>query len=223
LGYLDIVEILVNICVAALGTTIIYYLILFIYMFRKKNPNWWFWGTILLIIFLFYTGIMIIDSKIGIKVIRLKLRNQDGSIYAEKGIECSKNFLVGENVSCAVLPFLRNTTVNITFIFENGTKEIINDLTFIAPNNLQRICFDVEGLDSNNLKKHLSVCNSYHFLTNEEYTERKKIFLSYVFGLFGLIFVTVPIVVLNFKKLLGKVSNNYLSGKFSVYTNSPIV
>ena len=204
LGRLNLLEILLNVNFVVVMTIIVYYLISGIYTIFKKKPNWWFWGTILLMLFLFYSGTMIIDSEVGVKDIKLKLRNMNGTIYADEGIKCSRNFLVGDSVSCAVLPLLKNITANITFTFENGTSETINKLTFIAPSNLKNICFEVEGIEINNNKRHLSICNPHHFFTEKDYIEIRKTFLSYVIGLFGIIFVTVPYTVLNFKKLLGR-------------------
>jgi uncharacterized membrane protein YhaH (DUF805 family) len=181
-------------------------IVILIYAFQeavgnKKRINWWFWGTVLLMLFFFYFGIFILDHQIGLQPIKLVLRNPDGSIYDIKGIECSDNFVIGENVSCKVLPKLKIESTKITFLFENGTKEEINNLNFVAPDDLKSICFNINGIDMNNITRELSVCTTYRFLSKEEYAEKKKTFLNYLVVLFGIIFVTVPTTMLNIKRL----------------------
>jgi len=206
LGYHNLLESVLYFAISSAIVFVLYSIIILIYTFQemlgnKKKINWWFWGTVLLMLFFFYFGIFVLDDQIGLQPIKLVLRNIDGSIYDVKGIECNNNFVIGENVSCKVLPKLKNVTTKITFFFENGTKEGINDLNFVAPDNLKSICFNVDGIDASNIKRELSVCTNYRFLSKEEYIERRKMFLSYLVGLFGVIFVTIPTAIVNIKKL----------------------
>lgn len=175
-----------------------------IHFFNKKKVRWWFWITIILMFLIGITGFLFVHMAIGQDNLDLKLRNkmmdEVGNINCRGSNDVLLNF---DNVVCTTNPQLKNISGNVTFTI-NKTITIIqnfDNLTFIAPENVEHISFKIEGLNDENELLILSTGNPYHFYTKEEYDELKARFLRYLAAILSLIFITIPLVVYQLKKL----------------------
>ncbi|MEN7982117.1 MAG: hypothetical protein ABFQ65_01575 [Nanoarchaeota archaeon] len=175
--------------------------------------------TILLMLYVFLGGIIILNETFGYKPISAYL-NLDGNAHnrysLEEGIACSsfrEKILVGMNVSCKINPSLKKIiNANVTFTYNLGGSETIplnENLTFIAPENVYLIFFQIRGFDEDDKEIDISSSWRHTFYTIEEDQKRREGFAKYFLGLLGLIFITIPLMINQFKELVKAENSHY--------------
>ncbi len=172
----------------------------------KKPLNWWFVSTILIILYVFLTGIFFIDYAIGTKDIELVLRDTQDNYRIVGNISCSGSsgvITAGQRVICDFEPKLINYSAFVTFKLANGSLvlENINNLTFIAPEKIKDVAFSIQGVDAGGREWELSVSNAHNFPTLEEYEQNRGRILRYILALLAIVLFSIPSAMVNFKSL----------------------
>ena len=182
-----------------------------IFSLYKRKLNWWVLGTVSLMVFFFLQGVIFLDTTSGNKGIDLKLY-ENGSVLDEGRLICTGNIdrtviLINDIIYCTSKPKLENMSGTISFIFKNKTTYQLffeGAFTFNAPLNVKAIFFKFEGIDADNKTRVFDVWQPHTFITEQQYEENKKIFITYIFALFGVVFFSIPNLMVNFKKLSEK-------------------
>ena len=203
-GRLEFANFFVNGFLMVLVSFLVGFVIWSVHLFNNKKVKWWFWITIILMFLVGITGILFVHMIIGQDNLDLKLRNP--SMDAVGSINCqgsSDVLLSSEDIVCTINPQLKNISGNVTFTINKTITTIQNfdNFTFIAPESVEHISFKIEGLNDKNELLTLSTGNPYHFYTKEEYDELKARFLRYLSAILSLIFITIPLIVYQLKKL----------------------
>jgi len=162
--------------------------------------------TFSLITFVLILGIILIPELLGVKEINLNLNpspfsgeitcnNVDGGVI-----------VIGSKVSCNIETTIKFDYVNLTLTKINSSQTSLildasNNYSFIMPPDIKRISFE---LMNNSLKYAVSTSWNYNFKTYDEYESNLPLFLAAFLSLILLAFLTVPQIVLNFKKLFNK-------------------
>lgn len=172
----------------------------------RKKVNWWVISAILLIIYVFVTGILFIDYAIGTKEINLVLRDDLDKLRIVGNITCTGNSgvpIAGEDVICDFKPVLLNHSAYVTFKFTNKSMrtENIQNLVFIAPEDVEHISFRIKGIDSQNNLREFSTGNAHYFPTPTEYKQNRGTLLKYILALLGIVLFSIPSAIANFKSL----------------------
>jgi len=197
-----------------IGTMVDLFLIFFyitLVAYRKfilhvKSKNAWLEVTILLIILSGMLGFFFLNSFTSPELNSLLRDARNGTVIGE--LNCTDNtghFLANGIVICKIKqPDLHNFTVNISFTLKNGTTFVEsqnNNISFISPYDMKRIQFDIVGLDKTNNSISLSTARDFEFYTESQYSESKGKYITYLIGIITIIFITIPSVMANFKKL----------------------
>jgi len=174
-----------------------------IHFFNRRKVHWWFWVTIILMFLVGTTGFMFVHMTIGQDDLELKLR--DSSMVSVGTIKCTGSndvLFVYDNVSCKLDPALKNISANVSFMINGTFREPIdfNNLNFTSPKEVEYISFEIEGFNEQGLVT-LSTRNPYHFYTKEEYIELKARFVKYLSAILALIFITIPLIMSQLRKL----------------------
>ncbi len=198
--------ILISFLFSTLVTLLIASVIFFALALFDRLNKWVFW-TIVVMIFILFSGIFIIDGIAGSSNLSLHLRDGEYAIYGN--ITCGDShfsYTAGEKVVCTINPPLQTSLVQVYFDFKDGTRkeETIEDLSFLAPPDLRYISFHIEGNDENGSFKELDTGWPYTFKEQSTKEEDEKRAISYLAILLGIIFFSVPHMALNFKKLSEK-------------------
>lgn len=190
--------------------------VIIIYPFYLKD-NWkpnkargWF--TLLIMLFILFGGIMLINESYGYKPISAYLNvngNSQERYSLENGLECfsfREKILVGMMVNCEIDPPLNEITfAKLTFTDKLGNEEQIplnKSLSFIAPESLFELYFEIEGIDKNGENIPISTSWKHTFYNLKENEERETNFRKYFLGLLSLIFLTIPLMMNQFRELL---------------------
>lgn len=214
--------------ITALPILIFLNILLGFYLLGKK-PNWWFWGTILLMAYIFLVGVYFIDFNYGkIEEISQPLNDCNSSIVIAS-IKCSNEarvVLTGERLTCSIYKTdgslfeeLTDIRGNVSFriIGKVGLIEPLDNLTFVLPNDSEYINFKVIG---NNSRYNTTVCGDvgypYRFPTLEEYKQNMRNFPLYILSLFGIILFSVPTIAVNFEKLWRKGKEKRVEERFYI-------
>jgi len=175
----------------------------------RSSINIWLETTVLLIMLFSISGFYFLGGFMSHDLSSILRDSKNGTAYGV--MFCTDNsgyFLVNSNVVCNVKqPDLHNFTINITFIFKNGTAFVEtqnNNILFISPYDSKRIVFDLVGLDKTNNVVSLSTARDFEFYTENQYKERNSKFLTYLIGILTVIFIAIPSVMVNFKELCKK-------------------
>jgi hypothetical protein len=203
-----------------LGISIILVIVLIKCIFSKSvNDTWTLskargWFTLLLMLFVFFAGLLIINEVYGYQPTSAYL-NINGNMqnryeFNEKGnLKCSSFrgdlIMAGMKVNCKVIPSLKEVYyANITFTDNLGNErtEENKNLSFIAQPNIYKVYFYISGIDQKNNPINISTAYPYTFYTPEEFKARQEGFATYLLGLLGLIFLTIPLMINQFRELL---------------------
>jgi hypothetical protein len=177
-------------------------------IFRKSNLKILFWVTIFICLFVFIFGFFVINLFFGVSPLSLVLWD-GGEVHGS--ISCNNSFgeiFPGKTLHCHVEEDYNLYNVSVFVVFEqNGSwtdeKNIGNydRIYFVVPEECESIQFIIEGYDSNGGFTSLDVVSSNPFLTKEEFKDRRNSFLKYLIGLFAVVFISIPLAVINFRKL----------------------
>lgn len=212
-----------------LGILPIFIATIFFFVLKKDwiKPNFWVIGTLLIMLFSFFAGTMVIEGFSGFgdrpdyhdpdRPISLYLNIEENGLnrYANNGtIECAgsknkdkfygKKILVNNKLTCEVKPSLNITEARVVFISKEETREIKNltkDLTFVLPAGIVRFGFEIKGITQENESIFLATYADEKFYTYEEYNAINRNFLTYLFVLIGIILFSIPAMMVNFRKL----------------------
>jgi hypothetical protein len=187
-------------------TMFLFFSLVFVYSFFSSKKRNWFWLSISLIIFAFIFGLFMIDYAIGNKDLRLNLI--ESGKYNGGIIACTNSyaFAEGSPVFCKLekMPYdIDNYRIGFTY-FTNGSFEDIsleNNTRFDAPYNVSYIRFDIIGTTKTGEGFFMSSGLSYHFNNKEELLDTQKNMIRDFLALFAILFITIPIAVINFKNL----------------------
>jgi len=159
-----------------------------------------------LMFILFLIGSITLDAAYGYKPISWLLNiNGDTSTRYANGAPsffcntASGKILVGSNVSCKISPTMTVKNATISFMSESGEvkKFEFTNLTFIAEPNIIYIFVEINGISLDNKNILVTTGVQYRFYTYEMQDK----FITYLVGLLGVVFFSVPIVLVNLKNL----------------------
>lgn len=168
---------------------------------------------------LFIAGMVFIDITVSPHDIVWNLQDENHSKIGE--VRCldliskSRIVLVENKAQCIyyLTKWMINGTdmhTSVTLTFKNESKEpfVSNQLMIIFPamKDVEYISFDIEGKDIKEpqVNRNASVGLYNTFLTQEEYEKTKEKFLTYVLALIGIIFFTVPQLVIHLREIITK-------------------
>ena len=174
----------------------------------KKQHNW-FLFTILIMLFILFSGLIFINELYGYKPTSAYLNINEfgfGKYDGNGSIDCfpsNERVFVGSELYCNIKPHLEEIdSANITFkqlIGNNWKIKLNKNLSFIAPSNISYIYFEIYGLNKKLHNVSLSSGFSHTFYTIEEDKERSEKFLAFLFGLIALVFLSIPPMIKNFQ------------------------
>ena len=180
----------------------------------KKHPNTWLIVTAYVMIFFFLIGIVLVNELTGNKELRFNLNDANNNDARIGKINCTSDehkLLSDSIIYCNYEPRLDIYEVaTVSFELENGTitpqemgidKFRINPLRFEAKPDVKKVNFKLIGNDSQSQKLHLTTGYKYNFPTLNEYNESKNKFTTYLIGLIGFILFSVPMSIVNIRKL----------------------
>ncbi|MDO8563750.1 MAG: hypothetical protein Q7R87_01965 [Nanoarchaeota archaeon] len=194
--------------------------ILFLYLGSKNKITIYRKNLFLIIIaillgfILFTTGMFLIDRTLSPQQIQFNLLDNHNS-YVGK-IECyeiasnSKIILIDNNAFCTFkLSYWRinNSKTTALLTLTNGIKEPFTgegyQIELKALANVSYISFKIYGkdLDNSNITREASVGYPFKFVSQTEYENKKKEFLTFVLGLLGLIFLSVPQFIIHLRDI----------------------
>ncbi|MEI6849435.1 MAG: hypothetical protein WCK29_00185 [archaeon] len=202
------------------GATIISIFIFFVALIfnstLKLKINIWFILGAFVMFWLFLAGFSFIESAIGVKTVHgWNLQSPPPNIVGQ--INCNSEttgeavILINDTAICKyTLPWkLTNATTSVEIVYNNNTHNHITsmvepnnyNITFNASANVRYLSFEINGINEKGMN--VSATDGYPntFLSPEEYKQNTQTFLSYILGLFALIFVTAPIAINELKKL----------------------
>jgi hypothetical protein len=200
---------------------IIIALFLFPYWSYKEKIKYplWLITTILIIVLMFSLGLFLIDYNYGYKNPKLIL-NIDGDVSNRYNSEnsllvCSSNnrfenkILPNKEIVCEIIPNDLQQIINYTIKFEDssgisyiyeGQNE--NIIKLIMPNNKTRdLFFEAKIKTSEGRLIRVTTYHKYQTYTYEEWEERNDKYLYYLLGLIGVIFFSVPLMMVNLRNL----------------------
>lgn len=168
-----------------------------------SHPEWWTLSTIFVIVTIFPLGLSVIDGIYGVPN-TISLNETDYKNISikipESNITCKDingTLIVNNTIYCRINPPLENVTAYARFLFSNGSSSPIrmDNLTF----NIQEKN-ESSGLEPNGtINGERSICTSAEgtvkSTAEQAYYEQKDKFVSYLFGLVGLLIFSVPILI----------------------------
>ncbi len=174
---------------------------------KGNNIKWWMISTIWAMIFLIWIGTAFITMTVGIPNLDSVLRDMDENNEVIGEITCdtaSGEYIINDLITCDIEPKLNNMNVEILFIYDNNTQEELHmkdRISFNGPEDLKRISFLINGNDTDNNYRTLSVGRDFKFVSIDESIERRDGIILYFIVLLGVVFFSVPTMMLDFKKL----------------------
>lgn len=169
--------------------------------------------TIIIMLFLLFAGLLTIAQIYGDQP-ALAYLNINGDVhnrYSQNGnISCfsfrGNLILVGMDVNCTVNPLLKNiTSARIDFTDPLGKKSSINlskDLSFKMPKDVYQIYIEINGTPKDGEEIMVSTFWEQRFYPLDEYEKRREKFGEALLWLFGLILITIPLVINQFRELM---------------------
>lgn len=194
----------------------IYTIIKIYYFFFEKNEkiNWWIIGTILIMGFFFVIGIFIIDdSSTGKLEIQLndeynnlsrseyKLTCENDRVKRMYDVKYNCNVI---NISNENVITLKNISWNLFMYNENKSIFGKDNITFKVPENSSHILIKLSG-SHNNQSLNLSSGVKFNFISKKDELKSKNEFRSKLFILITIIFISIPSMMANFRKLNKKI------------------
>jgi hypothetical protein len=187
-------------------------LIVYPHILKKnwKMSRIWLMITIMIMLFSFLGGTILIDTAYGYKPISFYL-NIDGNTmhrYAGNGtVDCLNpegKVLTNKMLQCSINPPLSKiTNFSVTLSYDDEPPEIINskNLTFVAKDNVKSVYFEIKGIDSKDEELFLTTGSTYKIYSIEEQTEREKQFVTIFLALIAVIFFSIPAMMVNLRDL----------------------
>lgn len=164
--------------------------------FNKKNQTRLIgFATVLSMVGVFILGVIGFNILYGQEDFGLYLRDQDLNKVGNMSCEgSSKIFFSSDLIKCETNPPLSQINASMRFTFDNNSYGYQNfsNLTFIAPENVKYIFFEINGIDEKGDLKYLNIGSPFRFFTAEEYETLNIKFLSFIYILLGIIFITIP-------------------------------
>ena len=215
-GFNDMKEIFSFFIVSLSISFILYCLLNIILILLKKKLSKIGLLSIFLGLFIFIFGFFVISSII-FDDSRPEFNVWDGSSVVGQ-IKCysqSEKFIVGEIVYCNASLYGNFNSIygSLTFRYTNGSENTISIIKenvpyyFNIPGDVESLFFSIGASESSSIGSPVRIITStakYHFLTDENFKKNQEKFLTYMLGLLTIIFVTVPIVIINLRNLFGK-------------------
>lgn len=180
---------------------------------NSKKQTLWGLVTIMIMLFTFVAGLMMLNAIYGYNKTSLVL-NIDGDInkrFANGAgiIECypenDKNgrIFAGSNVSCSINQKVDiiNATLTTYSELRIPSRSDFKDMKFIANENVTRIQFEVNVKTVENQTYNLQTSENHVFYTYDEYLLRKEKLTSYIIGLTVVILFSIPTMMVSFKEL----------------------
>jgi hypothetical protein len=171
---------------------------------KHKKTKWWFTMTLIAMFLIGSTGFLFVHMAIGQDPLELKLRNQSMDVVGIlKCAGSSEVLLVPEKISCSVNPSVKINSASVT-LQKNETNKLIEDFTnlsFMSIEKVESVYFQINTSSETNETIMLSTGSPYHFYTKDEHNELKARFLKYLTGILSLIFITIPLVFYQLKKI----------------------
>ncbi len=188
------------------------------FYFKKewKPKKIYFWATILIMLLVFFGGIIIIDSLYGEKTKKIYLNlNIDGNSsnkYYEEGemifLTCENEYeklFVGTNLSCSLNSesIINNMSIIFISLLGNPETKAINNFSFYVPYEISRLIFQLNLTSKDGKEYNLLTSNDYNnvILTLEHDQKRKENLYLWLLALIGAIFISIPLMMKTFKDL----------------------
>lgn len=182
-----------------------------------KKKNLYPWITALIMLAVFFGGIILIDSLYGDKGNDISLSlNINGNVsnkYQEAGqnvlLKCQNGYgkvFVDSKIKCSLEESSATiNSINVTFISLEGNSEKINidSMEFTIPYELSRVSFELNITSPAKDQYYLTTANDYKnkILTIENDKSREEKFILYFLALIGILFFSIPSMMNNFKEL----------------------
>ena len=178
------------------------------------------WVFFLIILFISNIGLAFIDSTYGYHAVKSYL-NIDGNVKTRydgpNSLVCqsmANRIYIGSEVNCTINPPLKEITyanLTLTNLLGKQTKIAMNNKTmnFTAPENNSDIFLEIWGIGEKDEKIYLSTSFEARFYSLEEDKEREEKFLLGIFGLLGLIFISVPQIIKGIEELTRDKLNSF--------------
>lgn len=175
--------------------------------FSKLKKYLWGVFTGCLIIFFLLLGFYVISLEFQYLSLKLSDMTNTNLILNVGEISCKSSkgtALTNEKLYCKMSPKLDYLSATAIFIFTDGTIEQLNanNLSFVAPANVKQFGFDnITGIDNQGKTRSLtSEFKDYPFLDETESQTRKRA-SAYILALLGVVFFSIPSMMVNLKKL----------------------
>ncbi len=184
------------------------------FLFGQNVPTTCFMITLIVMLLVFLIGLFVISALFlgSEKLEKDYLASGDRSDFFLKcGVSGAKEIYIGSMVSCSINNDLNIVQANVSYtdFYGSGKRHSLNTsfehnkFYFVAPSDCSSLHFDILVMDEDNQTLSLSPGTIDHtFYSYEETQQRKKDFLWYFFALLGIVFFTVPSMMLNFNQLL---------------------
>ncbi|MBX4211869.1 hypothetical protein KW787_00225 [Candidatus Pacearchaeota archaeon] len=173
---------------------------------NNKKFNHWLYISISLMIFLAIVGTLSLDIAIGNNFQKLNLLNESFSpVGTIKCKSSSSAFLVGDIISCNIESRIKitNKTDMIRLTLRDDSIRVfsLEEGYFIPPQGVKYIYFERQGIDARGNFRKFTVGYPEAFLDETEFRQHKQKFITYMFGLLSLIFITTPAAILCLRSL----------------------
>ena len=206
-----LLNVLIGLAIGCVISLFFLFILININLLKKDfNPPMWGQVTICLMIVLFFVGNGFIKSEFGRPELRLDLHDKENPSAIWGYITCSddsKNLLTNSLVICSLNSSLNNISSAIHFDYQNGSQSDsthFSNISFIAPPQVKRISFDIIGTNENGIAVRLVTGGYITFFNETELRTRSDTSLVYELGFLGVIFFSVPAMMLNLRELFKK-------------------
>jgi hypothetical protein len=183
------------------------------FYYSWEKPKWKLLVTLIIMSALLLLGLTITSALYSEEQTTINFRNcNTQQIIPNINMSCSSSIAGGKIngkiadfwTECNISPKIKNFTTEITYLFINGNKSQVyippeNQISFLPPEKIKGIQFII---NSNN--SCMDITWPVYFKNYEEYKSDKENFITYIFALLFLIFITIPPAVKNFIKLLNE-------------------
>ena len=177
------------------------------------TPRWKLFVIIISMLIILLLGTLILYSVYGDKDEKIFLRNcNDLKIIPNINLICENNIdgiskgkISDFETICILTPNINNISGEINILLANGTvfKKIIknNEIKFLPNGRTKNINFKINGT-YNNETLCMDTTWPAFFKPYEEYKLDKEKFFAYMFALIGIVFITIPPLIIKFEKII---------------------
>jgi len=175
---------------------------------KWTKPEWWSLTTVILILSIFYIGIVFIIGVTSPPTLDLNvIRCRDSNNTIIDRISCSDRygeFITGNLIECKTTKInIDNLNKTLTFKFRDGTsnKTTQDNLNFLAKDNLLSVNFRIERLNETGADPCYIAESKVRFLTQGEYNNLRENRNYYFITLLGVLAFAIPPFVINLRKI----------------------